>query len=189
MISEEILSTAFNDSGSDKTTRHQYQRGYTQLLPDTLERLLEIGIANYTSDNSSLAAWSVLYPNAEIIGADIVPEKLINRNNIKSYLLDQSSEVSLNNFKDLVGGTFDVIVDDGSHYFEHVRISFVCLFDMLSPTGVYIIEDIGKADGWAQVKTQWEEFMQTVEGVTYGFIDTIPENKTDDSLMLWVKKQ
>ncbi|WP_395059339.1 hypothetical protein [Polaromonas sp.] len=38
-------------------------------------------------------------------------------------------------------GPFDIVIDDGSHVFEHQIASFDTLFPRMSPTAVYIVED------------------------------------------------
>lgn len=183
------LKAAFDKSGSDKSSTHKYESGYAQILPESVSNLLEIGIANGYATVSSLTAWAELYPNAQIVGADIVPEKMINTRTIRSFLVDQSSRDSLEQFKSGVGMQFDVIIDDGSHYFMDALLTYEMLFDdLLKNDGIYIIEDIGKEGSWAQMKHQWEAYMITVDQVTYGFIDTRPEISNDDSLLLWIKK-
>ena len=39
-------------------------------------------------------------------------------------------------------GPFDVIIDDGSHRSEHIRATFAILFPLLTPNGVYVVEDV-----------------------------------------------
>jgi hypothetical protein len=190
-MDEITLKTAFDKSGSDKSSRHRYEVGYAQILPDDVTALLEIGIANahVSPDVTSLTAWAELFPDAVIVGADIVPEKMMNKENIKSFLIDQSSEQSLSKFKEDVGMKFDVIIDDGSHMFSHAKITFKILFDLLEESGIYIIEDIGKFGGYGQSVDQWRNLMNMVDDVEYGVIDTYPENKSDDSVLLWIKRK
>jgi hypothetical protein len=38
-------------------------------------------------------------------------------------------------------GAIDIIIDDGSHYNEHVITTFKVLFPFLSPEGIYVVED------------------------------------------------
>jgi cephalosporin hydroxylase len=39
-------------------------------------------------------------------------------------------------------GPFDIVIDDGSHVFEHQIASFEALFPLASSTAVYIVEDV-----------------------------------------------
>ena len=45
----------------------------------------------------------------------------------------------------IYGGDFDIIVDDGSHYGEHIVKRFQPLYPYLKLRGVYIIEDLHAA--------------------------------------------
>ena len=69
-----------------------------------------------------------------------------------SHFLDikekQSSKITkvkkedLNNFINISGGKFDVIIDDASHASHHQQISLGALFPHLNSGGYYIIEDL-----------------------------------------------
>lgn len=41
------------------------------------------------------------------------------------------------------GGQLDLVVDDASHFYDHTKTSFMTLFPLLRPGGLYIIEDWG----------------------------------------------
>jgi len=73
---------------------------------------LEIGV----SEGGSLQMWkSYLGPLSTIVGVDIDPScKQIEENGIKIRIGDQSSESFLTSLVDEFG-TFDVVIDDGSH--------------------------------------------------------------------------
>ena len=139
---------------SDKFFRHSYLGPYERLLGwRKVHRLLEIGIG-YEGlmqpflpegiaycHGSSLRMWSEYWPLAEIYACDIRPDALINEGNIKSWVADQSSEEDLLRVVQNCGGKLDVIIDDGSHQFEHQRISARVLLPWLNKHGVYMIED------------------------------------------------
>ena len=42
-------------------------------------------------------------------------------------------------------GPFDIIIDDGSHFQEHIFTSFNILWPFLNPGGIYVIEDLATA--------------------------------------------
>lgn len=190
-MNQELLGQLFSKHGSDKTDPHAYNKTYAKILPEKLDNLLEIGISNTDADHSSLHAWSELYPDAKIWGADIVVEKLINKENISSYLLDQSSEGSLSNFKLFLKDKFDVIIDDGSHYFEHAKLTLDLLLENLKDDGLYCIEDIAKAPLWYcnQTVQQWVEYLDTRTDISYEVHDSRPDLETeDDSIIISIKK-
>ena len=60
---------------------------------------------------------------------------------IYTYICDQSSK---NQLKELVKqtGDFDLIIDDGSHQYEHQKTSLETLIYHIKPNGYYIIEDV-----------------------------------------------
>ena len=102
--------------------------------------LLEIGIQN----GGSLETWATYFNNAEIIvGCDIDKRcsgltfsdpriKLIvdDINSQDTYQKIQSANIN-----------FDIVIDDGSHMSTDILDSFAKYFPMVSPNGVYIIED------------------------------------------------
>jgi len=146
--------------GVDKLTGHSYTPEYHSLLNhlcDTPIKMLEIGIGNmelmkpYTVDyykpGASLRMWRDYFPSGEIFGCDIVPEVIFTEERIKTFLVDQSNSVSLLQLMMTIKGVsnvteYDIILDDGSHIEEHMRLSFKTLWPYLKKGGIYIIEDI-----------------------------------------------
>lgn len=188
MMDKELLRLAFDESGSDKACDHSYHDAYAQILPDNLDSLLEIGIANFNSAESSLHAWTRVYPEAKIYGADIVHDKLINDGSIKSYHLDQSDPLSLFNFTQEIDETFDVIIDDGSHIFEHAALTYQFLERLVKPGGVYCIEDIQKdSHPMQQTLYDWENYLNA-NSIVYKVYETEPE-KNADSIVIEIRKQ
>jgi hypothetical protein len=190
-MDSKTLGNLFTKHGSDKSDPHNYEETYAKILPKNLNNLLEIGISNTDANHSSLHAWSKIYPDAKIWGADIVFEKLINKNNISSYLLDQSSPESLNNFKLFLNNKFDVIIDDGSHVFAHAKLTIEKLFDCLAEDGIYCIEDIAKGPLWycGQTVGQWVEYLDTRTDIEYVIYDSREDLGTqDDSIIIAIKR-
>ena len=108
--------------------------GNTQLMKPLTNKAYKIG--------ASLRMWRDYFPNAQIIGADILENVLFNEDRITTYLLDQSNVKSLEGFSDKIGNNVDLIIDDGSHIQEHMIVSFTNLWKNIRPNGMYIIEDI-----------------------------------------------
>ena len=139
---------------SDKFFRHSYLQTYERILGHRkVHRLLELGIG-YADlmkpflpegvpycHGSSLRMWSEYWPEAEIWGCDIREDTLINEGNIRSVVCDQSSPSSLNQLVITTGGNWDVVIDDGSHQYQHQINTAHLLLPHMAAKGVYIIED------------------------------------------------
>lgn len=121
--------------GTDKATHHEYLDFYAEYLPkrNFKGRLLEIGIR----DGSSLRMWHEYYPDAEIVGIDIV-EYNWTIPGVTMLCLDGTKPEHLTQL-----GKFDIIIDDGSHYTADQQASFAHLYYMqLKKRGIYILEDM-----------------------------------------------
>ena len=143
----EKITLFMNEAGSDKQSDHNYAHAYSYFLsklPSTDNiNFLEIGIANVEPNRSSLHGWSKVFDTGYIYGIDIVPDKMINTDRIKTFVANQSSIVDLSNFREAAKyPKFDVILDDGSHFFSDAVVSFKYLLGCLKQNGVYMIEDI-----------------------------------------------
>lgn len=136
------FASAFENHGSDKCRYHNYQRVYGYYLPHQISALLEIGLAVDVRFNSMLP-WSKLYPEAKIYGGDRHADRMTEGPNIKTFLVDQESQESLNQFKTKIENVwFDVIIDDASHVFPETKRTFDTLFPLLKKDGLYFIEDV-----------------------------------------------
>src|SRR4051812_4333214 len=131
--------------------RHDTDKGvdftsvYHSLLSHLREaplRLLEIGLYN----GGSLRMWREYLRNATLHGIDVDRRTLAYELEIpgtKVRLGDQADARALRAFVDEVGGSYDVILDDGGHTMEQQIVSFEVLFPHVVSGGVYIIEDLG----------------------------------------------
>lgn len=185
----------FNEFGSDKETSHQYSHGYDFILTKTNNlypnKLLEIGICNERSpEKSSLHSWGKIFPNSTIFGMDLEEQKMVNYNNIKSFVADQSDTDQLQSYiNHFDSPEFNIIIDDASHKFNDARTSFEFLFNYLSLSGVYIIEDISKINnGWQQTVDDWKLFLSSQSSIHYDIIDCRPESPNDDSVLIYITK-
>jgi len=138
-----------NDIGlkynADKSSRfHNYLDFYQKHLPDRefSGRLLEIGVM----DGLSMRMWAEYYPKAEIVGIDIKPDMASYMHNehwqvperVKLLTLDGTKKADMQPL-----GMFDIIIDDGSHYWAEQQKSFEILYySQLNKGGVYILEDL-----------------------------------------------
>lgn len=102
-------------------------------------RILEIGIYKGGSHRS----WRDLTVDCEVSGIDIDEATLVNEDRIKSAVGDQIQIESLMNaVKNLGGGTYDLIIDDGWHQPEAGLKSLQVLLPLLRSGGWYVLEDI-----------------------------------------------
>lgn len=92
-----------------------------------------------------LAGWSEYFKNANIYCCDI-DTTIINfdEDRINGFFMDQTSEKSIDNalngiLKDL---SFDIIIDDGLHWFPTNCNVMHKLLSKVKKDGYYIIEDI-----------------------------------------------
>ena len=120
---------------------HGYTHYYHSLLADrreSIRKVVEIGIDR----GASLRMWEEYFPHASVIGLDCDPAKLVTEGRITSFLCDQSYPGSLDDASFRVGGDIDFMIDDGSHEPAHQISSAKVFVPLLSPTGIYVIEDV-----------------------------------------------
>jgi hypothetical protein len=126
-------------------------------LRQSINLVLEIGIGNSGlmepicgpkyKPGASLRMWRDYFPNARIVGCDILDSVIFNEDRIDTYVANQSDKDSLLSLvtEDInpESGYIDLIVDDGSHGENDQRISFETLWQFVRPNGgLYIIEGI-----------------------------------------------
>lgn len=148
--------------GTDKASSHHgYMGVYQQLLEHRkVERLFEIGCAH----GKSLWMWHELFPDALIVGCDIVEECRLHQRKKVAVLIADARDASKMAAVSQLHGPFDVIVDDGEHNKETIVPAFEELYPRLSPGGVYIIEDLKPDD---PVEAWANDFMQQWGGTYY----------------------
>jgi len=148
------LRSLMEKSGTDKLWRHVYDRYYEVWMArfrhlDALS-LLEIG----ADTGNSMVLWADYFTNPSAIhGISYendkrnLPDqkKLVCYHNpracdlITIFTGDQSDQNFLRTFSTR---RYDIIIDDGSHVPEHVIFSFMHLFSLVKPGGMYIVEDL-----------------------------------------------
>jgi len=108
---------------------------------DKITSVLEVG----TAAGDSLLEWRSQLPNATVYGVDMFevttkdPDKsrLVFIGNVNAYSADTVTQL-----KELRPEGYDLIIDDGSHSREHQLFFTEHYLDLLSETGVLIVEDI-----------------------------------------------
>jgi SAM-dependent methyltransferase len=136
------IFNSHNGNAADKWDSYLsvYDKWFS-LYRDLPINLLEIGVQN----GGSLEVWAKYFLNAKVIvGCDI---------NLKcNQIVFQDSRIHLvigdiNDFNTQTQianevPSFDIIIDDGSHYSSDIISTFKSLYPLLAHGGLYIIEDL-----------------------------------------------
>jgi hypothetical protein len=131
---------------TDKFGGHNYTPHYqAHLNPYRFKKikLLEIGVGGYNDPNKggeSLRMWKKFFPYGKIFSLDIFDKSPQQEKRIRIFQGSQADPVFLNEVVNEMGQP-DIIIDDGSHFNEHVIASFIILFPKLKDGGIYIVED------------------------------------------------
>lgn len=130
----EIADHFKTDKGSIK---HNYTKVYERYFAPLRERtglhLMEIGVAC----GSSLKMWSKYFHNARILGVDIRPDCA---SLCKAY--PNIAITIANATQKTIGGSFDIIIDDGSHVSADIVDTFRLNWGSLKPGGLFVVEDL-----------------------------------------------
>lgn len=141
-------ATRNNATGTDKTTSHAYGPLYDALfapLENTATRVLELGVYS----GASVLAFADYFRGAEVTGVDIALDRVrfgSTHPRIRYVHADVTDERALlGALGDGAGGggrEYDLILDDASHLPEDQAKAFSLLARLVSPRGLYVIEDI-----------------------------------------------
>jgi hypothetical protein len=136
---------------------HSYVDVYAQLFDHcrfSVSRVFECGIGSTDASmrfnmgrsgvsGASLRVWRDYFPNAEVIGADLDGAILFEEERIRTFQVDQTSATSIATmWQEIDCREFDLMIDDGLHEPRGGITLFDNSIDRLSPTGVYVIEDV-----------------------------------------------
>jgi SAM-dependent methyltransferase len=152
-------------------------------IRNNVTKVLEIGVETGRSHRM----WLEYFPNATIYGYDIfeygveefhsLQKGNPNLNRSVTFKGDQSNISHLNNFLDLYGGDFDIIIDDGGHTMKQQQVSLKYLFDSVKPGGYYIIEDLHTCSGqWGSLYGY--EVISKGDTLTTDLLDSLENNDT-----------
>jgi len=138
------MESIFNKFDTDKNSRfHNYTRQYEALFKEWAVKpisFLEIGVLG----GQSIKAWREFFPNAiKIVGIDINSD-CKQYEDIKNNIYVEIGDATNKDFLNYImkkHGSFDIVLDDGSHYNSHVIQTFEYMFPMLNNSGLYIVED------------------------------------------------
>lgn len=127
---------AFSRTKCDKGHVHGYDKYYDEIFENfTPESILEIGVLS----GSSLVAWRLMFPECYIHGIDITKKffnrKVLNLAKAHVNIVDSTKPEIRQKTRD----NYDIIIDDGSHYYKDTMKTFKHLHDKFN--NYYIIED------------------------------------------------
>jgi 2-polyprenyl-3-methyl-5-hydroxy-6-metoxy-1,4-benzoquinol methylase len=100
-------------------------------------KILEIGVAT----GISLVIWSNLDFVEHVVGIDILEPEIPLNNKITFYKQDAYTLETISALKEK-HGLFDIIIDDGSHAWEHQEFFLKNYDELLSEKGMLYCEDI-----------------------------------------------
>jgi len=111
---------------------------YFAPIRESATEVLEIGIKR----GGSLKLWEEYFPNARVIGVDIKTGlEGLATDRIAIRIGDQGDQEFLASLI-AEAGSFDLVLDDGSHQFDDQRDTLLTLWPHVKPGGVYIVEDV-----------------------------------------------
>lgn len=140
----ENLDLIFDKYDTDKNRNfHNYTRQYDKLFKDLRDKpikYLEIGVFN----GGSIKAFRESFKNSTcILGLDIDNRSKLYED-VENNIFVEIGDATDRNFIEQITkkyGSFDIILDDGSHINKDVIESFELLFPLLNDNGLYIVED------------------------------------------------
>lgn len=188
------------------TYGHNYTPGYTALFECQryrIRNLLEIGIGlgphydlmvqhypSYTI-GGGLKMWRDYFPYAQIFGMDLY-ECPIDEPRITTVVGNQSSREDLLRIVDMIGGSIDIVIDDGSHQAVHQVFSFMVLAPFMVVGGIYVIEDVQSAhiEAFKTLTIFPTEFQAYIRRhFEIRWYDTrVETDASDDFLMVFIRK-
>jgi len=146
------LGERFNtDKNRHTGNRHFYTRVYEKLLSDrrfSLRRLMEIGLCRGLAEKTqtgipSVELWMAHFPFCRVVGVDLTDFSKFNNERFSSFVCDQSKLEQLRaTSASLEPGSFDVIIDDGSHASFDEQATLREFFPLLADGGWFFIEDL-----------------------------------------------
>lgn len=154
------LTELANRFGTDKGTTPAQGHGYTIIydmlfapLRDSIGSICEVGLSRGgpevvggSSERNvlnvpSVRMWREFFPKADITGVDISDCSAFANEWFSFVQADCGDDEQLKRVA-ATGKTFDIVVDDGSHAAYHQQLTFMHLYPLVKPGGLYIIEDL-----------------------------------------------
>lgn len=144
-----MIGDLFTKHGSDKDTYHSYGAVYDKILSpirESARRVLEIGVLG----GASLRAWKEYFPHALVVGVDNDDRVSVPAEDRILFVRCDAADADAVAcaLPEAEHPSFDLIVDDGSHWEGHQLKGWEIFGPRLAPGGVYVIEDVQCVESW-----------------------------------------
>lgn len=138
-----------------------------ELRRHEVRRVVEIGLQRSGQSGSSVHMWEEYFPNAEIFGLDINPDcRALEGGRVKISIFNSTDKAAVAAFVEKHGAEFDLIIDDGSHWFQDQIDTFHNFFPHLKRGGHYVVEDLVSGDGPHRYYAV-QAFKELIDGINY----------------------
>lgn len=125
--------------GTDKGSQHSYVEYYDEVLAkyrNESVRVVEIG----ADSGGSLALWSKYFSKASILGIDCEDKVIPRWRNLPGVSLVVADAYTSGTAESV--GEFDVLIDDGPHSLESMRLCLSLYLPRMKKGGLMVIEDV-----------------------------------------------
>lgn len=146
---------------TDKERLHRYGQFYESWVSQLkgVRSILELGCNEF--GGGDLLSFSDRFPDAKVIGIDICDGNLVEevrRNkNIEIVPGDTYCWETVEQIRNRYSMTFDLMIDDCLHTPGHQSAAFELWSSLLSPGGLYVIEDVSDINELSQHLAIWNE--------------------------------
>jgi len=154
-----------------------YGRFFAEMRDQPI-RLLEIGVDR----GASIPVWEDFFPSAKLSAIDIDAKcKRYETDRTRIYIGDQTDPDFLQSVS-AQSGPFNVIIDDGGHMMQHHYVSLTTLWPLLSPGGLYFVEDLHTAyqaefgGGYRSEESTVERLKHLIDGFQVGDVPRVVED-------------
>lgn len=172
--------------GTDKLT-HGYLTTYEKYLAPRRKdplTIVEIGLkkrAKGVAGCESLRMWREYFPNARVVGLDIIDVATLPVvNGTEVYQCDSTDPKLLASVLERHGIQPDILIDDGAHTPRSHQIALGVIFPRMRSGGIYFIEDLQVCIN-PNVFARWEV---TPENNTITYLQKLEETRESKSVFL-----
>jgi cephalosporin hydroxylase len=172
-----------NVGHGDKGTIHSYIEKYEMLFSKFRNKpinILEIGIAY----GESLSMWQEYFSSDSCIYGIDNQDREFQKNRLTDNMIvmfgDATKPDILKYLSMLENPTFDIIIDDASHWYQDQTATFNIFKSKMNPGGIYVIEDVGHIS-----EEGVREHFESLDNFDEIFIGDNIQTKADDVLAVY----